>query len=60
MTLSDDECISKIFNDTKHRVVSLRQLSLYYFTKSDRHRCLVPRAAEDLINEMLYKNHVTM
>jgi len=27
MTLSDLECIGEIFNDTKHRAVSLRQLS---------------------------------
>ena len=29
MTLSDLERLSKIFNDTKRREVSLRQLSLY-------------------------------
>jgi len=35
MTLSDLEQRSKTFGDTKHRAVSLRQLSflLYYFVK---------------------------
>jgi len=30
MILSDLECLSEIFNDMKHRAVSLRQLNFLY------------------------------
>jgi len=41
MTLSDIEWVGKIFNHTKHRAVSLRQLSFLFW-----HCCRISRAVE--------------
>jgi len=45
MTLSELERLSKIFNDTKRRAVSLRQLSFLLLDIVTRSRCMLEASA---------------
>jgi len=49
MTLSDLERLSEIFNNVKHRAVSLRQLSFLFFTLRQR------LAADIMLSTVRYK-----
>jgi len=52
MTLSDLERLSEIFNNVKHRAVSLRQLSFLFFTLRQR------LAADIMLSTVRYKRLV--